>query len=146
MKIYVAGSIRGGRDRQPFLAKLVETLQFYGHVVLSEHVGSPEIDAKGEVLKSKTIFARDIRWLEEADAVIADVTVPSLGVGFEVCYAQRVLGKPILCLTSKPNVSAMIEGNPTLEYGWYAKDGDAIKRVVKWIRFQERKMKGKESK
>lgn len=137
MKIYFAGSIRGGRDRQPFYERLVESLKFNGHEVLSEHVGSKHIGTEGEKLSSRQIFLRDIEWLQQADLVVADVTIPSLGVGFEICYAQQVLNKKTLCITNslKP-VSAMIEGNE-IEFARYLNDDDLIGRVNRWIRHWE---------
>ena len=57
---------------------------------------------------------RDLEWLESADAVIAEVTNPSLGVGYELGMAEK-LGKPILCLyedsSKKRKLSAMVSGN-----------------------------------
>ncbi|HET8686084.1 MAG TPA: deoxyribonucleoside 5'-monophosphate N-glycosidase, partial [Methanosarcina sp.] len=56
--------------------------------------------------------ARDMGLLVKSDALIAEVTVPSTGVGYEICRAL-VQGIPVLCLFS-PNaaVSAMVLGNP----------------------------------
>ena len=45
--------------------------------------------------------------------IIAEVTTPSLGVGYELAFAEK-LNKPILCLYQKNNknsLSAMISGN-----------------------------------
>lgn len=111
IKLYFAGSIRGGRVMQPFYAHIIQYLQNSGYEVLSEHVGS-ELSSSGETLDETTIYQRDIAWINEADAVIADVTVPSLGVGYEVAYAQFVAKKSVLCVAqSQTNVSAMIKGS-----------------------------------
>jgi nucleoside 2-deoxyribosyltransferase len=117
MKVYFAGSIRGGReDRQKYLdlIKFTSTLS----EVLTEHIGSPSIGNDGEsTLDDLTIYQRDMEWLESADALIAEVTTPSLGVGYELGVAEK-LDKPILCLfdESKNNhrLSAMITGNSNL--------------------------------
>ena len=117
MKVYFAGSIRGGReDRQKYLdlIKFTSTLS----EVLTEHIGSPSIGNDGESARDDlTIYQRDMEWLESADALIAEVTTPSLGVGYELGVAEK-LDKPILCLfdESKNNhrLSAMITGNSNL--------------------------------
>lgn len=117
MKVYFAGSIRGGReDRKKYLdlIKFTSTLS----EVLTEHIGSPSIGNDGEsTLDDLTIYQRDMEWLESADALIAEVTTPSLGVGYELGVAEK-LDKPILCLfdESKNNhrLSAMITGNSNL--------------------------------
>ena len=141
MKVYFAGSIRGGRDLQPLYDNLISLMQFHGHIVLSEHVGDEAIGEEGEPQLDfgKGIFERDISWLEEADVVIAEVSVPSLGVGFEICYAQKVLAKPTLCLANHDNVSAMILGNNDLAYLRYRSEGEAHRKVLKFLRFHERK-------
>ena len=113
MKIYFAGSIRGGRDD----AKLYETIITYlGTIgqVLTEHVGDKHLSSMGETGGiDTTIYNRDMEWIQEADMIIAEVTTPSLGVGYELAFAEK-LNKPILCLYQKNNknsLSAMISGN-----------------------------------
>ncbi len=69
MKIYFAGSIRGGRKDQEIYFSVIAELQKYGEV-LTEHIGSQELDDSGEnSLADKDIFARDVEWLKEADLV-----------------------------------------------------------------------------
>ena len=56
---------------------------------------------------------RDMDWLKSADLVIAEVTTPSLGVGYELGIAEK-LNIPVLCLyrkTTGKRLSAMISGN-----------------------------------
>jgi nucleoside 2-deoxyribosyltransferase len=51
--------------------------------------------------------------INEADFVVAEVTNPSLGVGYELAYAEKI-GKPIACLfdnSSDRKLSAMVSGN-----------------------------------
>uniref|UniRef100_A0A2K6V3K9 2'-deoxynucleoside 5'-phosphate N-hydrolase 1 n=1 Tax=Saimiri boliviensis boliviensis TaxID=39432 RepID=A0A2K6V3K9_SAIBB len=45
----------------------------------------------------RLIHERDLAWLQQADAVVAEVTQPSLGVGYELGRAVA-LNKRILCL------------------------------------------------
>ena len=54
-----------------------------------------------------------MEWLQSADAVIAEVTTPSLGVGYELGIAEK-LKKPVLCLyrpSEDKRLSAMVKGN-----------------------------------
>jgi hypothetical protein len=48
-------------------------------------------------LNDAEILERDMQWLSQAHVVIAEVTQPSLGVGFEIARAVT-LNKPVLCL------------------------------------------------
>lgn len=111
MHIYFAGSIRGGRELQPMYLKIISHLEGNGHTVLTEHVAQKAVLESESSLSSREIYERDMEWLEECELVIADVTVPSLGVGFEVAsaiYRQ----KPVLCIHQKGiALSAMIAGN-----------------------------------
>lgn len=116
MKIYFCGSIRGGRDHQEIYFDLIKHIQTFGQV-LTEHVGCKELDSNGKVttdtaLTDKEIHDRDISWLNESDFVVAEVTMPSLGVGYELGHAY-LLNKPTLCLFRDgcdKNLSAMIGG------------------------------------
>ena len=115
MKIYFAGAIRGGRQDASTYHAMIAHLQTHAEV-LTEHVGNMALSDGGEHdLTDKQIHARDMTWLEECDAVVSEVTTPSLGVGYELGIAEK-LGKPILCLfdDGKPGLrlSAMLSGNP----------------------------------
>lgn len=48
-------------------------------------------------LTDAEILERDMLWLQQSDVVVAEVTQPSLGVGFEIARAIT-LNKPVLCL------------------------------------------------
>ncbi len=113
MKIYFAGAIRGGRDDVALYFEIIETLGQYGRV-LTDHVGNPELTGAGEVSSDGEIHDRDLAWLKEAEYLVAEVTVPSLGVGYEIGKATE-WGKPVLCLfrpQSGRALSAMIAGSP----------------------------------
>jgi nucleoside 2-deoxyribosyltransferase len=115
MKIYFAGSIRGGRQDAALYSQIIELLK--GHAdVLTEHVGETDPDHAEGDLSDRAIYSRDMAWLEEADALVAEVTVPSHGVGYEIARAEA-LAKPTLCLyrhQAGHRVSALIAGNPNL--------------------------------
>ena len=111
MKIYFAGSIRGGREDKILYSRIIKNLQKYG-TILTEHVGDQNLNEFGEELSDKLIYERDSSWIKESDLVVAEITRPSLGVGYEIGKAEE-LGKKILCLY-RPQIdkklSAMIKG------------------------------------
>lgn len=129
MKIYFAGSIRGGREDQQLYFQFIKELNNYG-MVLSEHVGAHSLSSMGEEnLSERAIFERDLNWLTECDIVIAEVTKPSLGVGYEIAVAEKA-DKPIICFYRKNSasiLSAMIRGNPALKIFDYENFDDARK-------------------
>ncbi|XP_063775908.1 5-hydroxymethyl-dUMP N-hydrolase [Pseudophryne corroboree] len=112
--IYFCGSIRGGREDRALYQRIIQELKRYGPV-LTEHIGLPEITDAGEDATEggdKFIHDRDVEWLQRADVVVAEVTQPSLGVGYEIGRAVA-MNKKILCLF-RPScgrvLSAMIRG------------------------------------
>lgn len=115
MKIYFAGSIRGGRDDAGLYGEVIRVLQEHGQV-LTEHVGDKQLSIHGEGSAAEHIFQRDVDWVREADVIVAEVTTPSLGVGYEIGLAEA-LGKKIVCFyRPQPDrkLSAMILGNTKL--------------------------------
>ncbi len=112
MKIYFAGAIRAGRRDAAVYHQIILELAKWG-AVLTEHVGNLSLTRQGDDgPDDRAIHRRDMAWLKQSDVVIAEVTVPSLGVGYELgIAAARHL--PILCLyRHQPDrpLSAMISG------------------------------------
>lgn len=130
MKIYFAGSIRGGRNDKELYLKIINLLGKYGKV-LTEHVGSGTLSSRGEDgITDECIYDRDMQWLNEADVVIAEVTMPSVGVGYEIGKMEGK--KPILCLyreQSDKKISAMINGNRNLKIEKY-KDLSEMQKII----------------
>ncbi|MEA1905638.1 MAG: nucleoside 2-deoxyribosyltransferase [Euryarchaeota archaeon] len=112
MKIFLAGSIRGGRQMQPVYRHIYDFLRNRGYDVLSWHVVDPGSDETEAKMSEQEIYRRDISLLKESGCLIAEVTVPSIGVGYEICRALEA-GLPVLCVhDTDANVSAMLLGNP----------------------------------
>lgn len=90
-KIYFACSIRGGRDDAELYAQLVAHIKTQA-IVLSEIFADGKLTVSGSSGNSQDIYAKDIAWVKEADIIIAEVTNPSLGVGYEIAYAENLGG------------------------------------------------------
>ena len=113
MRIYFSGSIAGGREELPIYQHVVARLKSLGHIVLTEHVADPSVLSHERDVPAREVYRRDAEWLNEADVVIAEISRPSLGVGYEIGYAlQRET--PTLCVYRDGLfVSKMITGNPS---------------------------------
>jgi len=136
LKIYFAASIRGGRKDHNKYNELIQFLSSKVEV-LTEHVGDSSLQQNGEQnLSDKEIYERDLKWLESADAVIAEVTNPSLGVGYELGITEK-LGKPALCLFDDSdhnrNLSAMISGNHKITTFRYTSLDQAKEEIISFI-------------
>lgn len=112
IKVYFAGSIRGGRIDADLYGRMIRHMQKTA-TVLTEHVGSPHLNLMEQGKKDKDIYDQDTAWLRESDVLIGECTCPSLGVGYELAYAES---KGIPCHIfydrSKTQLSAMLTGNP----------------------------------
>jgi len=121
MNIYFCGSIRGGRNMAKTYERIIVMLGNYGKV-LTEHLGSDEeIESKDRILTDKEIHDRDMQWIVDSELVVAEVTVPSLGVGYEIGRAIE-MHKPVLCLFrpgTEYTLSAMIAGSDSVEMNYY---------------------------
>lgn len=126
--IYFAASIRGGRGDKVLYLQIIGLLKEYGEV-LTEHIGDQTLSIWGEDrLTDKQIYQRDMTWHNEADVMVAEVTTPSLGVGYEIGKMEGK--KPILCLFRKQDgqrISAMISGNRNLRIEEYQHLPDILK-------------------
>jgi 2'-deoxynucleoside 5'-phosphate N-hydrolase len=112
MNIYFACSITGGRQDEQVYQRLVAALQDYGHQVPTALLASPDVMPLEGVVSADDVYARDVGWITECDMLLAEISTPSHGVGYEIGYALS-LGKKVLCLYRKgKKVSKMILGNP----------------------------------
>jgi len=120
MKVYFACSIKGGGDTSNYLT-ILTAIKEAGGDVLSEIFVHDAINFGGSPLPADQIYDRDVTMINDADLVIAEVSNPSLGVGYELAYAEK-LGRPILCLFNKNapgTLSAMVAGNSYNAIAYY---------------------------
>ena len=111
-KVYFAGSIRGGRQDEQLYRRIISHIK-ETDTVLTEHVGDLSLNRlEGVDNRDVRIYVQDTNWLRECDLVIAECTRPSLGVGYELAFAEK-LGKPcyVFYRHSVSELSAMIKGD-----------------------------------
>ncbi len=133
MKIYFAASIRGGGIDPETCRILVSHLKGYG-TVFTEHI-CREVGGMNNRDPDEDIYERDIRWLRASDAVVAEVSVPSLGVGYEIGKAEE-WGTRVLCLYrkgSRNRLSAMIGGNKGISVKEYVKVDEALAFIDEFL-------------
>ena len=118
LTIYFAGAISGGRGDVEHYRRIVEALRADGHQVLAGAVAAEEISASGESLDARAIFERDVDWLWQADLLIAEVSTPSTGVGYEIATARYRYDIPVICLyrpAYTKRCTAMVAGDRGIE-------------------------------
>ena len=135
MDLYFSCSLTGGRQDQPVYAAMVAHLQALGHRVLTAHLASETVTSEDGWVSAEEVFERDTAWLRDCDAVIAEVSTPSHGVGFEVAYALE-RGKPMLCLARDGvRVSKMLTGIRQAGFGFatYETPEEALTRMESFL-------------
>lgn len=135
MNIYFSCSLTGGRRDETVYGRIVDALLAGGHEVPTAHLARPEVMALERVVEPREVFRRDIEWIEACEALVAEVSTPSHGVGYEIAYALS-RGKPVLCCFRRgARVSKMITGNgdARLRLAEYADGGAAVALVERFL-------------
>ena len=125
-KVYFAGSIRGGRADAELYRRMIEFIK-ETDTVLTEHVGNPAVIESEEGQSDTQIYNQDTLWLLGSDILVAECTCPSLGVGYELAYAER-FGIPchILYNKSRTSLSAMLSGDPYFTIHPYTSEAEVF--------------------
>ena len=111
MEIYFGCSITGGRDQEREYQQIVKYLIEAGHQVPTAHLSRPDVMELEQVVDPVQVYNRDIQWIDNCQVMVAEVSTPSHGVGYEISYALSNQ-KPVLCLHKTGiRVSKMITGN-----------------------------------
>ncbi|MBI3764674.1 MAG: nucleoside 2-deoxyribosyltransferase [Chloroflexi bacterium] len=135
MNIYFSCSLTGGRADEGVYAAIVDYLLAQGHEVPTAHLARPDVMALEQIVSPLEVYERDVQWVNECDALIAEVSTPSHGVGYEIALALT-LGKPVLCCYRQGvRVTKMILGNthPTLTVAAYADEAGALEAVKRFL-------------
>ncbi|MGB7296758.1 MAG: nucleoside 2-deoxyribosyltransferase, partial [Candidatus Aminicenantales bacterium] len=111
MKVYFACAIVGGRYDENIYQQLVDALLADGHEVPTLMNAGPAWQHMEGSPKPSEVYRRDTRWIDESQVLIAEVSTPSHGVGYEISYALE-RNKPVLCIYRRgTRVSKMLTGN-----------------------------------
>lgn len=131
-KVYFAGSIRGGRADAELYGRVIRHIQ-KEHIVLTEHIGDLSLSNLEDVENSDVaIYEQDTAWLREADLVIAECTTPSLGVGYELAYAEsHNIPVHIFFDRSRTRLSAMLAGDKYFYIHPYVGEEELLQMVDK---------------
>ena len=135
MKIYFACSITGGRDDEGVYQRLVQWMEAEGYHVPTAHIAQSGIEIMDAAEEARDIYRRDVTWIDESDLLVAEVSTPSHGVGYEIGYALA-REKPVFCLFKEEiKVSKMILGNPhpLLELAPYRDQAHAVELLVRYL-------------
>ena len=132
LTIYFAGSISGGRGDLEQYKKIVAALEADGHRVLAGAVAAEHVTEGGEPLDACAIFDRDLGWIAESDVLVAEVSMPSTGVGYEIAIARYRDQIPVICLyrpAFTKRCTAMVAGDAEIVLIEYDDAGTMLARL-----------------
>lgn len=136
MNIYFSCSLTGGRVDESAYGAIVDHILDAGHAVPTEHLARPEVMELERVVDPAEVYRRDIAWIRACDAMVAEVSTPSHGVGYEIAFALG-LEKPVLCChRTSASVSKMITGNdaPSLSVCAYSEVSELLALISDFLR------------
>lgn len=135
MNIYFACSITGGRDFESVYQTITKALAEDHHEVPTAHLAETGITALEATIDPLEVYSRDVAWIRASDVLIAEVSSPSHGVGYEIGFALG-LGKRVLALYEEGcKVSKMISGNPDphLKVASYRGSEDVVTMIRQFL-------------
>jgi 2'-deoxynucleoside 5'-phosphate N-hydrolase len=138
MNIYFACSITGGRDFEPIYQTIIAILLADGHEVPTAHLADSGVKALEAVVNSRDVYERDVAWISACDVLIAEVSTPSHGVGYEIAFALNI-GKVVLGIYREGQpISKMLTGNshPNIQVKSYRDAEDAIKTIQSFLQMR----------
>lgn len=129
MKVYLSVPMIANRalPRAKLMAKAITDA---GHTITSPWVLGPIENADPTLVN---VFQRDRKATEESDAIVADVTEPSIGVGMELMAAYKMRRKIILVAKKGKVTSRMLmhmDHKETVEYEDEGEIYPALRRVL----------------
>jgi len=135
MNIYFACSLTGGREFEAVYQAIARALVEKGYEVPTAFLAESSAVSVEATVGPREVYARDAAWIRACDALVAEVSVPSHGVGYEVGYALCI-GKPVLALYQDGRkVSKMITGNPDqrLVVKKYTATEEAVEFILQFL-------------
>lgn len=88
MIIYFACSITGGRKDEFIYKKIVDTLIDEGYEVPTAILAHPDVVDLEAIEDPFDVYSRDVSWIKGCDFLVAEISTPSHGVGYEIGFAR----------------------------------------------------------
>lgn len=114
MKIYLGFTVAGDRSSVEAAKRILHALESLGHEVLTSHLVREDAWNADRRVPPSQIFVRDMKWLNECDLFVAEVSGSSFGLGFETGYLLGATQKKTLLFYDRSvesKISLLITGN-----------------------------------
>jgi hypothetical protein len=135
MKIYFGFTVAGDRSTMMAARKIVDILVEMRHEVLTRHLVEDNAWEADRRITPKEVYLRDMKWLEQCDLFIAEVSGSSFGLGFETGYLLGATTKKVVLFYRRDvetKISLLITGitHPNCRLAPYSD----LNEVGIWIR------------
>lgn len=132
MKVYFTASLTGRDQYKEEYLGIVETLRKLGTEVLELVSSAPsQIDAGPDKEK---ICRKMESYLKAADLVVAEISYPSIDVGYEISSALK-MDKRVLALRLKKTRSNILEGHPDEKFKMVEYDKATVEEILEqWLK------------
>jgi hypothetical protein len=114
MQIYFGFTVAGNRSAVMVAKKIVVILEEMRHEVLTRHLVEDNAWEADRGITPKEVYLRDMKWLEQCDMFIAEVSGSSFGLGFETGYLLGATSKKVVLFFRRDvesKISLLITGN-----------------------------------
>jgi nucleoside 2-deoxyribosyltransferase len=114
VKIYFGFTVAGDRSSVEVAKRIVTLLEAMGHDVLTKHLARDDAWEQDRLINSQDVYNRDMKWLQECDCLIAEVSGSSFGLGFETGYLLASTSKKVVLFYRRElekKISLLITGN-----------------------------------
>ncbi|MBZ5588904.1 MAG: nucleoside 2-deoxyribosyltransferase [Acidobacteriia bacterium] len=134
MRVYLAAAMTNASRDVGAIGALLEAIESCGHEVPTRHVADPlGREVEGPATDGE-IARRDLDWVASCDALVAEVSTPSHGVGVEVATALRH-GLPVFLVHRRDaQVSRLLLGLAGVEAGAYSMTAEAAEAVRSFLK------------
>lgn len=107
--IYLAGAIRGDPSYREYFKVIIKIVENYAEsrTELSDKY-VPSIPYLIDEKYKQKIYERDLEWIKQSKAIIAETSGASTGVGYEIAYAIHERNIPVLCLYHEKSVPSLM--------------------------------------
>ena len=135
MKIYFGFTVAGDRSGVTVARMIVDILVEMSHEVLTQHLVQDNAWEADRRITSKEVYLRDMKWLEQCDLFMAEVSGSSFGLGFETGYLLGATTKKVVLFYRRDvesKISLLITGitHPNCRLVPYSD----LNEVESWIR------------
>ena len=113
MKIYFGFTVAGDRSSVAAARKIVASLEEMGHEVLTRHLVRDDAWEADRRLTPEEVYRRDMKWLQQCDLFMAEVSGSSFGLGFETGYLLGATAKKVVLFyrrDAQSKISLIITG------------------------------------